>query len=104
MPYSYPLWLCLFLILPLAILWKIKFEILIKYKLVLTLTTLGCLAVSIPWDILSVKDRIWYFSIPHILGAWLLGLPVEEYIYISFVGLLSSCVTILFWEKYGVKK
>ena len=104
MPYSYPLWLCLFLIIPLGTLWKIKYKTLIKYKLVLALTTLGCLAVSIPWDILSVKDRIWYFAIPHILGAWVLGLPLEEYIYITCVGLLSCSVTILFWEKYGETK
>jgi len=72
-----------------------------KYGSTLTLTAIGCLAVSVPWDILSVKDHIWYFSKPYILGVWLLGLPIEEYVYILFVGLLSASVTILLWERYG---
>jgi len=75
-----------------------------KYKLVLALTIIGCLAIAVPWDILSVNDHIWYFSEPYILGVWLFGLPIEEYIYITFVALLSSSVTVLLWEQYGVKK
>jgi len=102
--YSYPLWLLLFLTLPLALIWIFKFQTLIRYKLALTLTTIGCLILSVPWDILSVNDHIWYFSKPHIVGVWLLGLPIEEYVYISFVGLLASSVTILIWESYGVKR
>src|SRR5215510_12410235 len=104
MMYSYPVWLLLFLTLPLAFIGIFKFQTLMKYKWVLILTTLGCLIVSVPWDILSVNDHIWYFSKPHIFGIWLWGLPIEEYLYILFVGLLSSSVTILLWERYGVKK
>ena len=102
--YSYPLWLLLFLTLPLALIWIFKSQTLMKYKWVLVLTTIGCLIISVPWDILSVNDHIWYFSEPHIVGIWLLGLPIEEYVYISFVGLLAACVTILIWERYGVKQ
>jgi lycopene cyclase domain-containing protein len=101
---SYPLWLLLFLTLPLGLIWLVKFRTLLKYRVALTLTAIGCLALAVPWDILSVGDRIWYFSKPYILGAWLLGLPVEEYVYILFVGLLSASVTVLVWERYGVTK
>ena len=101
---SYPLWLLLFLTLPLALIWLFKFRTLLKYRVVLMLIALGCLIVSVPWDILSVNDHIWYFSEPYILGVWLLGLPIEEYAYILFVGLLSASVTILFWERFGVKR
>jgi lycopene cyclase domain-containing protein len=104
MMYSYPLWLLLFLVLPLALLWILNFRTLIKHKVVLVAVLVGCLAVSVPWDILSVEDHIWYFSEPHIVGVWLWGLPVEEYVYISFVALLASSVTILVWERYGVKQ
>ena len=100
----YPLWLLLFLILPLGLIWIFRFQTLLKYKWVLALTAIGCLAISVPWDLLAVNDHIWYFSEPYILGARLLGLPVEEYVYILFVGLLCSSVTILAWERYGVKK
>jgi len=77
---------------------------LIKHKVVLVAVLVGCLAVSVPWDILSVENHIWYFSEPHIVGLWLWGLPVEEYVYISLVALLASSVTILVWERYGVKQ
>ena len=99
--YSYPIWLMLFLILPLALLWMFKYRTLKKYIGVLALTIAGCLAVSVPWDILSVNDRIWYFAQPHIFGPSLLGLPLEEYVYIAGVGLLSSSLTVLLWERYG---
>ena len=102
--YSYPIWLLLFLILPLALLWTWKYKILRKHAGVLGLTVIGCLAVSIPWDILSVNNRIWHFAKPHIFGLWLLGLPIEEYVYIACVGLLASSVTILLWELNAEKK
>jgi lycopene cyclase domain-containing protein len=98
--YSYPLWLFLFLVLPLLLLGTFKFKTLAQYKWVLLLVAVGCLGISVPWDILSVNDRIWYFSEPHIVGMWLLGLPLEEYFYILLLGVLSSCSTILLWERY----
>ncbi|MDE3088296.1 MAG: lycopene cyclase domain-containing protein [Chloroflexota bacterium] len=102
--YAYPIWLLFFLILPLMLVSVLKFQTLMKYKLVLVLVAIGCLGISVPWDILSVNDRIWYFSEPHIVGVWLLGLPIEEYLYILLLGLLSSGVTILLWERYGARE
>ena len=98
--YSYPIWLVLFLIIPLLLLWAFKSQTLVKYKWVLVLVAVGSLVISVPWDIMSVNDRIWYFSEPHIVGVWLIGLPIEEYFYILLLALLSSCSTILLWERY----
>ena len=97
--YSYPIWLALFLILPLLLLWILRFQTLAKYKWILVLVAIGCLGISVPWDIMSVNDRIWYFSEPHIVGVWLMGLPIEEYLYILLLALLSACSTILLWER-----
>jgi len=102
--YAYPIWLLLFFILPLTLLGILKFRALAKYKLVLAVVVIGCLGVAVPWDLLSVRDRIWYFTQPHIVGVWLLGLPLEEYVYIVFLGLLSSSVTVLLWERYGARQ
>ena len=99
--YSYPIWLLLFIILPLVLLWVFAHKTLRKHARLLGFTALGCLAVSVPWDILSVQDGIWYFTEPHILGVWVLGLPIEEYVYIVGVGLLACIVTLLLWERYG---
>ena len=99
--HSYPMWLAIFIILPLAALWTFGRRTLRKYARMLGLTAIGCLVVSVPWDILSVQGGIWYFKPPHIVGVWLLGLPIEEYVYIVGVGLLACSVTILLWERYG---
>lgn len=101
---AYPLWLLLFLILPLGLIWTFQFRTLMRYRWPLLLTGIGCLAIAVPWDMLAVKDHIWYFSEPYILGVWLFGLPIEEYVYILFVALLSASVTVLAWERYGVRK
>jgi lycopene cyclase domain-containing protein len=101
--YEYLIWLLIFVILPFIILWIWKFRDLIKYKKVFFLATIGSLIFSIPWDVISVRENIWYFRKPHILGIWLFGLPIEEYLFIIFVTLLFSSITILLWEKLGVK-
>jgi lycopene cyclase domain-containing protein len=101
--YSYPIWLVFFLILPLALVWAFKFQNLWKYKWVLGITTLGCLVVAVPWDILSVNERVWYFTVPHIFGVWLLGLPLEEYVYIFCLSLINASLTVLLWERLRVR-
>ena len=98
--HTYPLWLILFFILPLALLWALNYRALKKHAAVLGWTVVGCLVVSIPWDILSVRDHIWDFRQPQIVGVWLLGLPIEEYFYIACMGLLAATVTLLLWERY----
>ena len=102
--YSYPIWLFLFLVIPLLLLWIFKFQTLAKYKWVLVLVAAGSLGVSVPWDIMSVNDRIWFFSEPHIVGVWLMGLPIEEYFYILLLALLCACSTVLLWERYGARE
>src|SRR5512140_2602732 len=99
--HTYPLWLLLFFSLRLGLLWAFNYRTLKQYASMLGLTVVGCLAVSVPWDILSVNDHIWYFRQPQISGVWLLGLPVEEYVYIACMGLLACTVTLLLWERYG---
>ena len=98
---TYPLWLAVFFILPLALLWAFNYRTLKKHAAVLGFTAAGCLAISVPWDILSVRDHIWTFRQPQILGVYLLGLPIEEYFYIACMGLLACTVTILLWERTG---
>jgi len=63
---------------------KIKFK-----NLLLTLFILFILGVI--WDQISVKLGIWNFSQDKIIGN-LFGIPIEEYIFIIFVPLLSITV------------
>lgn len=101
--YEYLIWLLIFVILPLIILWIWKFRDLAKYKKVFFLAPVGSLIFSIPWDIIAVRENIWYFREPHILGIWLFGLSIEEYLFIIFVTLLFSSITVLLWKRLGVK-
>jgi lycopene cyclase domain-containing protein len=101
--YKYPLWLLIFVILPLSILWVIKFKDLKQYRIVFFLAPIGSIIFSLPWDYIAIKEKIWYFTKPHIFGIWLLGLPIEEWFFIIFVTLLFTSITVLLWKKYGVK-
>lgn len=101
--YEYLLWLLIFALLPLVILWIIKFRDLMKYKLVFFLAPIGSLIFSVPWDIIAVKEGIWFYKDSNIIGIWLFGLPIEEYIFIIFVTLLFAIITVLLWKKIGVK-
>jgi len=101
--YEYLLWLSIFVISPLMIVWLIKFQDLKKYGVVLILTLIGAFIFSVPWDIIAVRERVWYFKEPQILGILLLGLPIEEYLFIISVTLWGSTLTILLWESLGKK-
>ncbi len=97
----YPLWLCIFVFLPLLIIWLFEFKKLRKYGKVILLAEIGSFVFATPWDMIAVKDKIWYFTEPHILGIWLFGLPIEEYLFIIFVALLFVSITLLIWERWG---
>lgn len=99
--YSYPIWLLIFVILPLSILWILNYQRLKKYKKVFYLTIIGALIFSYLWDLIAINQRIWYFELPHILGIFILGLPLEEYVFIIGIVLLFTITTILLWERLG---
>jgi lycopene cyclase domain-containing protein len=63
---------------------KIKFK-----NLIITLFILFILGVI--WDQISVRIGIWSFSQEKILGNFF-GIPIEEYIFVIFVPLLSITV------------
>jgi len=101
---EYLKWLLVFVILPLLFVWIFWFKELIKYKITHFFVIICSLIVSVPWDIISVKKDIWYFTEPYILGIWLFGLPIEEYLFIILISFLVSCMSILVHIKLGGKK
>ncbi|KYK28304.1 hypothetical protein AYK20_07315 [Thermoplasmatales archaeon SG8-52-1] len=63
-----------------------------KFKLKNLIITLFILFISgVIWDQISVRIGIWSFSQDKILGN-LFGIPIEEYIFVIFVPLLSITV------------
>jgi len=102
--YEYLILMLVFVILPLAILWIIKWKTIKKYKLTFILASIGAIIFGFPWDYVSIKSGIWQFTNSKILNIWFLGLPIEEWFFFIFVTLLFATITALLWEKYGVKE
>lgn len=100
--YEYLLWLFFFVLLPLSALWLWKWYALKSYAFLLPLTAAGSILFSFPWDYIAIRERIWYFTEPQIIGIWLFGLPIEEWLFIVLVTWLFSSITVLLWERYGV--
>lgn len=96
---SYLWWLLLFCALPLTALWILYFDILRRSVRILVLAIIGALLVSVPWDVISIQERIWFFETPHILGVWLLGLPIEEWLFIIIVTALFASITLVLDAK-----
>jgi lycopene cyclase domain-containing protein len=95
------MWLSIFVFLPILGLFVFFGRRLLKYWRVIGLSIIGALIFSVPWDIISVKEHIWYFEEPYIVGWWYAGLPLEEYLFIIFVTALFAMVSVLAWERYG---
>lgn len=101
MPYSYLFWLGIFIVVPLVIIWIWQYPILSKYSYLFLPSIIGAILFTLPWDFISIKEQIWYFTTPQIVGIWFLGLPLEEWLFISLSTLLFATGTILVWEKFG---
>jgi len=101
--YSYPLWLAVCAVVPIVLLWAAYGSRLKPYGRMFFSCVCGALLLAIPWDYISVQEHIWYFTRPHVSGLWFLGLPIEEWVFITLVTLLFSTITVLTWEKYGDK-
>lgn len=98
--YGYILWLAIFIVAPTITMWVLFPFIIKKYRKVLLLCALWALVFSIPWDLWAVYTKIWYFPPENILGIWLCGLPLEEYLFIVLVTVLVSTFTLVL--KYKV--
>ena len=101
---AYPIWLSVFVILPLILLWVFRFGVLKRYVSPILLTLLWAIAFAFPWDYIAIRERVRYFTWPHILGTQIFTLPLEEWIFIIFMTALLASVTALLWSKYGVRE
>lgn len=97
----YMRWHIVFTFTPLIIMWIFYGKYLIKYKK----TILFVMAGSFSWGLLfnlvaSTWLHIWNYY-PPTLGIWFLGLPIEEFIFISVVPIeVASFMLILRKKNY----
>jgi lycopene cyclase domain-containing protein len=96
---TYINWLTIFVWLPLAILWMTNFRVMWKYKRTIGFCVFCALVFSVPWDLWAIYTKIWIFPADTNMGLWFAGLPLEEYLFIIFVTILLSTITLILREK-----
>ncbi len=98
--WTYAVWLALFMGLPLLLLmrWRALFWL---RRRALALAVVGSLAGGWAWDALSVRLGIWFYRPDDILGVWIVGLPIEEWLWIIGVTVLFGLTAIVILEQQG---
>jgi lycopene cyclase domain-containing protein len=93
---SYWVWLAIFVFIPIIMMLALRKDLLIRYKKAILLGGVGSLAVAVPWDHFAIHDGLWWFPKEAILGIWFLGLPIEEWFFISCIGMEITMMAIIF--------
>ena len=93
---NYWIWLFIYVFLPMALLIAYKGKLLSRYKRTIILCGIGSLAVAVPWDYFAIQRGQWWFPPEGIVGIWFFGLPLEEWIFISFIGMELCMLALVF--------
>ena len=97
---TYLIWLALCMGAPLLMFWRWRARLWAQRR-ALAWTTGGALAGGWAWDALSLHWGIWFYAPEHISGAWLLGLPLEEWLWIVGIAWLFGALTVILHERDG---
>jgi len=92
---TYITWLALFVGLPLLALAALGRRALWRRRRALGWVLAGALVGGWAWDALAVRLGAWYYDPANILGVWLGGLPIEEWLWIAGVTLLFGSITVI---------
>ena len=92
---AYLMWLFIFLAAPTAVMWALKFHLLKHYIRPMLLVFIAVLVFAIPWDLWAVSIGVWGFPAKGISGIWILGLPLEEYLFMVLTTLQISSLTLI---------
>jgi lycopene cyclase domain-containing protein len=98
---TYPLFLGLFLVLPIALLLlllrdKIRAQ---WWRRAVGLTILIALIYTTPWDNYLVATRVWYYDPARVWGIVLGYVPLEEYLFFILQPVLGALVTLALLKK-----
>lgn len=96
---NYIFWLATFIWIPTFILWYKNFALLWKYWRTFAYAMFFAVLFSYPWDVLAVKNDIWFFPQRGNLNIYIAELPLEEYLFMITVTLFVATVTVIFKYK-----
>jgi lycopene cyclase domain-containing protein len=96
---TYMIWLALFIGLPLLALLVVGRRALWLQRAALGWALAGALIGGWAWDALIVRIGGWYYDPNNILNIWLVGLPLEEWLWIAGVTLMFGGLTVLLEER-----
>ena len=96
---TYLIWLTLFIALPLALLWLLWPLLFWGQRRALAWTPLGSLFGGWAWDGVAIQARVWYYDAANIAGVWFLGMPLEEWLWITGVTLMFGSLTVVWMER-----
>ncbi len=71
-------------------------KLLLRYKKTILFCGIGSLAVAFLWDYFAIRKGLWWFPPQEILGIWFFGLPLEEWVFISFIGMEIAMLALVF--------
>ncbi len=96
---TYLIWLAIFIALPIAILWLRWPREIWGQRRALAWTAAGALVGGWLWDGIAIQAGVWYYDPASIAGLWLLGMPLEEWLWIVGVTLMFGSVTVVWMER-----
>ena len=96
---TYIIWLALFVGLPLIMLVVTARHMVWRQRRAMAWTLLGALVGGWAWDAGIVKLGAWDYIPEHIVGVWIGGLPLEEWLWIVGVTLMFAAVTVVLEER-----
>ena len=96
---TYMIWLALFVGLPLVGLVLVARRQLWRQCRALAWTLLGAVVGGWAWDAGIVKLGAWDYNPDNIVGQWIGGLPLEEWLWIIGVTLMFGALTVVIEER-----
>lgn len=102
----YITWLAIYLWMPVAAMWMLRPRLILGHRKTLAVCVLFAFIFTLPWDVFATWKGIWSFPATSVLGIYILNLPLEEYLFISFASLLVATITLYaraYLGKYFVK-
>lgn len=96
---GYVRFLIFFGLFPTTLLFWIFHRDIARYIGLILLLAVTSVIVYIPWDLIALGDKVWYFI--DYLNVLILGIPLEEYLFTLLFVLMSSGLTVAFkvWEE-----